>query len=319
MQACPFLLKLRRSAQLYSESVVGIIHCEVHSRTALHEIPVEEGVEHILRVLLRVAYLSVVRTVDGVRHDVEAYRVEAYVGNGKCVKLQSAVHSHVRRDVHIHIDTLECISAIVHEAAEDVLLSCLHPYLRHRQTFAQCHVVYALLAELCGESLAEACPAVYQAFVASAGVHLQIEVAAIDERARRVAVCQNVKRDIHRTVAPCGIENRHVARPAAQHIHLLHVGGNVEMAAQRTHERFLRDAQCIQVHAVHVGRECGVNLLAVDESVEREESVDELVPAVHRGVYHSVLQSGVHIDVRQMVFVVDELAYLCPCIHSHAL
>ena len=66
MEARSCVFDSRRGSELDAEAVGGVVDRDVETRTTVEHVSVEERVEHILRVVLRVAYLSVVGTVHGV-------------------------------------------------------------------------------------------------------------------------------------------------------------------------------------------------------------------------------------------------------------
>ena len=70
MQSGAVLFERCRSTELDSQTLLGIVYADIKTSSAVKEIAFEEGVEDILRIVAGVANLSVVGTVQRIRHYV---------------------------------------------------------------------------------------------------------------------------------------------------------------------------------------------------------------------------------------------------------
>ena len=146
MQSGAVLFERCRSSELDSKTLLGIVYADIKTCSAVKEIAFEEGVEDILRIVAGIAYLSVVGTVQRIRHYVEAYSVETHVCRRKFVKFHCTVHSRKGGRVHIHINALEGVAGVFQETAEHVLLARRKSYVGFGQRLSQSDIVDTPLA-----------------------------------------------------------------------------------------------------------------------------------------------------------------------------
>ena len=301
------LLHLGNSAKTYAEHVFLVVVSHVERGSRLLQITVEEGVEHVLRVSVVVAHLTVEPQLRVVREEREAHRVELHAVGEQAVYLHITVESSLWRRSKVHPSGIEGIAVTLQNAAHEVVAAGVELDARRGQQLAESHLVYLPHLEVVLRLCHEFVHLLQQHLIAATCVHIDVEVAVACHQVGGVATCKKVDVDIVGEVSRLAFLHHQVAHGAHNTVVLVLVGGDVEVGAERCRQRSVREFQLVEVDMCEVGADGRFHLLASKQCIEINISLYQRVVALHVGDAVTVGHSHRSTHSTEVVATIREL------------
>ena len=213
---------------------------------------------------------------------------------------------------------------MVHDLRNEVILSCLKLQLQFGQTAAEPCLVDIPFINLSLHLIDERCEGSQQLLVAARGMEVEMEVVAVDDGARRVAVRKHVEHHIVRPQLLRAVGDGDIGEEALRLIELVEVGGDIHLSAYRHRHRLVDDMQSPEVDLREVCRERGSTAAAPayaeggDESVEAELALDVTVAAVGLGDEMAAGEVRREVDIVEVILIVAERLDFCHGMHLRA-
>ena len=187
LQADSVFLHRCRQAKGHAKLVVLVVQPCGETGSLFVQCPVEKSVEHIFRIILVVTHLRLVAHIVSIGTNSQVYRVDKNTVNRQSANVQLSVQSANGRRGHVAVHRRHVVAQPAQHLHHKVLPSCCEAYSSVRQAAAQQALVDILFLHLLLQLGCQGIRLPQQPAIASAGIHVEMEVAAIDNGMRGVA------------------------------------------------------------------------------------------------------------------------------------
>ena len=169
-----------------TQLVVGIVVANAKGGATLLQQTIEEGVEHKLRVLLVVTYLTTKGEVVLTLGQTEIDGIEAYVADGQRVDIAIAIDSCRRGGGHVEEHVTEVDALAAQHDKERVLALALHMHLHDGEQTTQGGLVDDLRLQLGCSGITQGRQLAQQSFVVTTDIEFDDKVATLCAQQGRV-------------------------------------------------------------------------------------------------------------------------------------
>ena len=112
--------------------------------------------------------------------------------------------------------------------------------MTERELAANLYLVDMTVPELMSQFFLQTGKTAHQLLIASVYIHIEMEVAAIDDSMRGISACKDISVNTHRTVIFLCRTNRNITHRSHDVVTILQVGSDIHVTAERQAHRCLR-------------------------------------------------------------------------------
>ena len=315
-EAQSFLLHLYGGSQPHAHPALGVIIAQSCQCAVLVDMPVDEGVEDELRIPLVVAHLSLIGQSLALLCQVQAHGVDAGAVVVQRVDVAGAVDTCLWRGVQVERHLLEVDADGSEEIGYGVFALALQMEFHHGEQGLDGRLVDDLLVELRHDGVGEDACLADHLLVASLGVELQDEVAALGSHDGGVCVQLQEYANVARIVGLPEILHIHLVEATADVVGLVHVRFYLQTAVSAYGQVLVEQAHLVEVGLLQVGAHGAFYLLRAEQHVYSHVPVEDLVVTCDAGLGAPVLECRLCRQVVEVHIAVFQQADVSVCIEA---
>ena len=228
-------VRLQHGSQthIHSQAVVGIIDTCLQVGTQILHLSIQQGTEHILRIIPVVLYAS--RIADGVRLGMNRGTDGIYLhaAGHQRIDVEITLESGYRRRIEIHLRRLEVVSHILDEARDEVILTRSEIDMTKRETVSNLHLVNMMVLELGNQFFLQSHHLVQKLLIATMCIHVQTEIATCGNGMGGIPAGLDVHIHTARTIDAVRRTYRDIIHQSPNLMTVLQVRMHINMSAKR--------------------------------------------------------------------------------------